>query len=264
MSTLQEFTASIKNNGLARQNRFLVEFSLPGIMKFNSYGADLRNILLFCESASFPGVNILTTQNRTYGEFREIPYEIAYEPVNLVFYVDSKMAVKSFFDDWLLNIYDPVTRDANYYNDYICELNIWQIDLADRKTYNVTCFEAYPKSIAPLELSQNSRDIHRLSVQFAYKYYRPARVSTVRENNIPFKSKDDIISSVGEQVSGLPETVKVPGRFLDNFGGFQESINTVIRSTTGNSVGNPGGIIRDYAITKGQVSAQNIVRGLFR
>ena len=52
------------------------------------------------------------------GEFREVPYEKLYEPINMTFYVDNDMQVKKLFDEWMSLISDPSTRTYNYYNNY--------------------------------------------------------------------------------------------------------------------------------------------------
>ena len=63
----KDFIGEIKTKGIARNNRFTVDFSPPG-----ASNEDKRRLLLFCEKASLPGINFSTTSNRTYGETREV------------------------------------------------------------------------------------------------------------------------------------------------------------------------------------------------
>ena len=59
----KDFIAEIKTKGIARTNRFTVDFSPPKAMPETT-----KRMLLFCEKASLPGINFATTANRSYGE----------------------------------------------------------------------------------------------------------------------------------------------------------------------------------------------------
>jgi hypothetical protein len=72
---INQFISHIKSGGLARTNRYAVMFTPPaGINPGN-----LQKILLFCDQIQLPGTNYSTTQNRMFGEFREVPYEKIYD-----------------------------------------------------------------------------------------------------------------------------------------------------------------------------------------
>jgi len=90
--SIERFIAQVKTESLARSNRFAVLFNPPAGVS----PATLDNVLLFCDSIQIPGVNYSTVQNRSYGEFREIPYERLYEAINLTFYVDASLHVKHY------------------------------------------------------------------------------------------------------------------------------------------------------------------------
>jgi len=137
MATIKEFTAAVKSNGLARSNRYAVVFTVP--MVFNSDVT--KKALMFCDQVQLPGTNFSTAQNRTFGEFRETPYEKLYEHINLSFYVDKDMQVKQLFDEWQNHIYDPKTRSFNYYDKYVTDISIEVQDGAGQPTYWVDLHE---------------------------------------------------------------------------------------------------------------------------
>lgn len=60
---INQFVAQVKAGGLARQNRFAVEF-MPPVKNAN---ADKQRVLLFCDTATLPGANYSTVQNRVFG-----------------------------------------------------------------------------------------------------------------------------------------------------------------------------------------------------
>jgi hypothetical protein len=130
MATIKEFTAAVKSNGLARSNRYAVVMTVPMVFDSNV----TKKALMFCDQVQLPGTNFSTTQNRTYGEFRETPYEKLYEHINMSFYVDKDMQVKQLFDEWQNNIYDPKTRNFNYYDKYVTDISIEVQDGAGQPT----------------------------------------------------------------------------------------------------------------------------------
>jgi len=169
MATIKEFTAAVKSNGLARSNRYAVVFSLPKGLTFNPNA--VQTALMFCDQIQLPGTNFSTAQNRSFGEFRETPYEKLYEHINLSFYLDKDMQVKQLFDAWNNSIYNPETRSFNYYDEYVTDISIEIHDLQDKKTYWVKLHECYPKSIGAVQLDYASKDIMKLSVSMAYKWF---------------------------------------------------------------------------------------------
>jgi len=103
MSTLNEFIASIKTNGIMPLNRYEVDFALPKTIA-STFNGDLQTVHLHCERVTIPGMAISTQQARTYGEFREMPYERTFDNVNMTFLVDTTMDTKRLFDSWINSI----------------------------------------------------------------------------------------------------------------------------------------------------------------
>ena len=221
---INQFIAEVKTGALARTNRFGVEFTPPGSIN----PGNLQKILLFCDTVQLPGINYSTVQNRTFGEFREVPYEKLYEPINLTFYVDNDMKVKQLFDDWMSLISNPMTRTYGYYNTYIAKKFIIEVqDINDKTRYQVELFEAYPKNMNAVSLDNASKDVMKLTVNMQYKYW------------------------VATPISPLADDQKLPTSFIDkltkNFTGFQETLNRTLGSTAGNFV---TGSVLSYGVTK--------------
>lgn len=208
--SLEKFMSYVKSEGLIRNSRFTVIMQPPTIFRKNTLPGtqDLEKILLFCEAANIPALSVATIQNRTYGETREIPYDYLYESINLSFYADNSMQVKQFFDTWINNIRDPITRTYNYYNDYITDITIKLGTVGDESTYLVKLYECYPKSISSVELNQNGRDVIRINVNIVYKYW----------------------ISEGDSSSLLSyETKEIPDEYFTDFNSFQASFNSTER-----------------------------------
>lgn len=178
--SLDKFIANVKSSGLARTNRYSVFFSPPIYLP----GQDAEQVLLYCDQVQLPSLNFSTIQNRTFGEFREVPYEKLFGDISMSFYVDTDMKVKSIFDKWMATIQDPTTRTFNYYDDYTCDMIISVQDLNDNTTYRVSMFECYPKTMGAVQLDYASKEVMKLSITMQYKYFETSTVSTLQSEEI--------------------------------------------------------------------------------
>ena len=225
--SLQRFKEEVKGRGLARTNRFVVEFGLPPLIQKDVY--KLEMVQLFCETASIPGVNIATQPNRSFGEQREIPYDRNFDPVTLNFYVDQAMTVKAFFDSWLDAVIDPTSRTINYYDQYTTDLRITVLNTLSQNVYTVTMHEAYPKTIQSIALDHNSKDVMRLGVVFNYKYIDIERYDILGGDpdlqNIFNSQKNQAVNGVlSAEYSngGSLWATSVPAEYLQNAISFNE------------------------------------------
>jgi hypothetical protein len=210
MATIKEFTAAVKSNGLARANRYAVVLNLPkSMLGFNA--KTVEKAVLFCDQIQLPGVNFSTSQNRSFGEFRETPYEKLYEHINMSFYMDKDMQVKVLFDQWHSNIYNPTTRTFNYYDQYTSDITIEVQDGAGKPTYWVTLHECYPKSIGAVQLDYASKDIMKLSVSMAYKWYETSYVAPSElADGLPKNALTDRLMNIAIGTAGAYAVTKLP------------------------------------------------------
>lgn len=209
---IQEFVSQVKGNGIARTNRYTVLFTPPAGVS----PAALQKVLLFCDQVQLPGANFSTVQNRTFGEFREVPYEKIYDNITMSFYVDTNMEVKRLFDSWQNQISNPITRTYNYYKNYITNMEIEVQDINNKTRYAVTLFECYPKSISSVQLDYASKDVMKLQVGMQYKYWT--------------------VSPVAELANGEKVPTNWYDKMMQNFSGFQQTMNETLGPQLGNFI----------------------------
>lgn len=167
--SLNDFISEIKKDGLARQNRFSVLITTPKSLLNQQNNLEL--VQLFCEQAVLPSITFASQPIKTFGEDREVIYDRNFEDVTLTFLVDRNMYVKKFFDDWTDSIIDPYTRITGFYEQYSTRIIISVQDLNDKDVYTSVIYEAYPKNVAQIQLDNNSKDVMKMTVTFAYKYH---------------------------------------------------------------------------------------------
>jgi hypothetical protein len=177
-SPLNDFISKVKQDGLARNNRFLVTISPKSPWKLGPTRW-IQDTMLLCDQVQLPGTNFNTADLRTYGEIMKAPYERLYEDINMSFYVDTPMIVKTIFDNWMNSIQNFGTRNFKYYDEYTSTITIEVQDLKNQSRYAIQLREAYPKSIGAIQLDQSNKDIMKLSVNFVYKYYVVGKQITV-------------------------------------------------------------------------------------
>jgi hypothetical protein len=214
-SPLNDFISKVKQDGLARTNRYTVLFT-----GFTTNRA--RDAMMMCDQVQLPGTNFNTADMRTYGETRKAPYERLYEDVNMSFYVDTPMTVKTFFDDWMTWIQDPGTRNFNYYEDYTCDIVIEVQDLKNQSRYGVKLHEAFPKSIGAIQMDYAGKDVMKLSVNFAYKYYTVGQMAVENTDHAdggfsPYNFMGDSPSTYTPIFNQTPAAVQTKNDPLNSF-----------------------------------------------
>lgn len=195
--SLDKFIANVKSSGLARTNRYKVEFNPP-------FNKGIEKTLLYCDQIQLPSLNFSTIQNRSFGEFREVPYEKLFGDISMSFYVDTDMEVKFLFDEWMAYIQDPTTRTFKYYNDYTCDMLIQVQDLNESTKYEIDLFECYPKTMGAVQLDYASKDVMKLSVTMQYKYFKTYATQSLQS--------EEIVTTNNIQ------------NFIDDFTGYQTDI----------------------------------------
>jgi len=221
--TLDAFISTIKTEGAARLNRFKVLVFNP-VSKQSQYD---ELVCLYCEQAALPSITYASQPTRTFGDQREVVYERTFETLNLTFLIDRQFKVKEYFDVWGDLIINPRTRLCGFYDDYARNIQIIAQDLKDNDIYTTWVYEAYPKSIAAINLDNNSKEVAKLQVTFNYKYHVNSTHPSPSENAFgePTKVFARGQGKLDLQYELLSNVLDVPDTYLNNFDEFQRAIN---------------------------------------
>ena len=171
---LSQFIGAVRNDSLARVNRFEVFINAPSSLT-NKNIANSGAVSLYCEMASLPPVNISTKSFKIFGPTYQRPFSAEYggEGISLTFHVDRDMQVKKFFDAWTARVVDPDSGFVGFQEDYISTIRLRQLNEQDEVTYELELEEAFPRSVNLLELNNSAQNqTHRLNVLFAYRYWK--------------------------------------------------------------------------------------------
>jgi hypothetical protein len=190
-------TAISKRAGLAKPSRFHVEFTLPpGIGSGTS--SDMTDLSIFCQSATIPTREINVEDYSTFRQSYKIPTGYKNVDVTCVFMLGNDMFPKNIFDSWLALTVDPTSYRIRFVEDYAATVNIYQLDESLNRIYGVQLNQAFPITVAPLDLDSNNTDqVHKLSVIFTYYDLLLLSGTDLTNASITPKSKLNINGSIG-------------------------------------------------------------------
>lgn len=200
---IRDFITQLTSRSLARTNRYTVSFGTPAGITIGDgtetrlgSSEDQRLISLFCDSLVLPGIDIESAALRIYGESREMPYSIAYQPAMFNFYVDSDLMIKKLFEDWMHFIFDPKSRVMAYQKTYTTQVVITVFGVDENvEKYKIVLHDAWPKSMGTIQMDTTSRDVMRLPVVFQYKSWErlATPAGTAQDTGVDDKANLDLL-----------------------------------------------------------------------
>jgi hypothetical protein len=216
--TLNDFKSSFSGD-LARTSRFDVEIPLP--LTLIPYIKSARRLNYRCEVANLPGRTFATTEQKTYGPIEKHPYLTTYNDIDLTFIVDDDMQQRLLFDGWLNYINPTYNYNMRYKENYATTLTINQYNVSNEKTYAVSLMDAYPVSMNQLDLDWNGDGYHKLTVTFAYTYWKNLSLQALGMDLLD-AGLDSIASGAGGLGGSIGNAVS------SGFSGIADSISSPI------------------------------------
>jgi len=186
MPRITDMISKVNNYGVVQANNYRVIFSgiagqadtvvgVPGGRSNNTFDSRMS---LSCESVSIPGRSLSSNEFKTIGVGREMPYERLFSgDIEMTFLFGKDMQERKIFENWMDIIIDKNTNRFEYYNKYIANIDIIMFDETETPIYKIQVLEAYPKLIGPILLSNESSDLAKQSITFAFRSYTPIDVS---------------------------------------------------------------------------------------
>jgi hypothetical protein len=207
---INEFIAHMsKAEGYARQARFAVDIQLPANLSKLTIGETIRTKTLVpregsvvterevqipdpdatsmlemsknmgrqmnihCDSISMPGHDLQTVKHTTFGPERVIPVGHGFEgTITASFYADLYLRERHYLEMWQKVVVNNLTHKANYYDDYVGSMRIYQLDNDGNATYGVEATEVYPEQISAVAYDYSrASSIVKLSCEFQYRQW---------------------------------------------------------------------------------------------
>ena len=199
-----------------------------------------QQVNLHCDSISMPGHD-LQAQEVQHGSSpaRSIVQSHAFAGnISASFYADKYLRERHFFEAWQKMAVDMVTHKANYYDNYVGKMQIFQLGSLDGEgdrdvpTYGIEAIEVYPTTIGAVDYSYaNSNQIAKISVAFAYKQWHNLTTDTIA--GMEFGSSQQTLHDIKSRDAGLfdmlPPELKRAGRSIFNTAKNQVPIGKIFK-----------------------------------
>ena len=205
---ISRFNALLNSRGVQRNNKFLVRFPIPILMKqfsksFGDLSSDARNLEFYTDSASLPGTTIATHSVLRYGMglTEEKPFMGQVNPVKFTHIVDAvdnqaylffRTWMKLIFNSNLANGIRTVSGSAqdvfelSYKYEYVTDINILVFNDQGDITRNVILRDAYPKAIddLPLNWADNQATMKLSSTVVFQDFFEQDLEDKIQQNNV--------------------------------------------------------------------------------
>ena len=191
---LNDFLAGYRDDsGFARPSRFEVLVLPPSKLKigsssngktkledaftniFNQMAAPqmMKNISMKCKSITMPGRNLDTEPDTNlYGPPRQNVSGFSFAEINASFHLSNDLQERRYFEGWQELAFNRSSWSMGYYNDYVGSLEIYQLDLQDRRRMGVKLFDVFPKTVGGLNYDYGTTNqVTTLDIGFSYRYW---------------------------------------------------------------------------------------------
>ena len=189
-----------------------------GQVNFNSSGRVLnqltqtigRQVNIHCDTVTMPGRDLLQ-QEVQYGTDvkRQMVQTHTYEGnIAATFYADKYMRERQFMEAWQNLCVDPIRHEANYYDDYVGKMQIFQLGSLDGEgdrdvpTYGIEAIKVFPQTLSAVEYNYgSSNQLVKINVGFAYKQWY--NLTTDHISGMTFGNSMQTIHDVKSPDTGL-------------------------------------------------------------
>ena len=191
----------------------------------STYG---RQVNIHCESVIMPG-KTLETQDVQHGSepTKSMVQTHSFAgTIDCTFYSDKYLRERQFFEAWQKICVGEHTHKANYYDNYVGKMHIYQLGAdneinRDMPTYAMEAVEVYPQTIGTIDYAYGkANEIVRTNISFAYKYwYNMGHLTTA---SLAYGRATQAPANVKARNRGifgmLPPTMQRAGRDIFNQG----------------------------------------------
>ena len=178
---LNQFISRVKENHIARQNKFRVNILGP-------LGPMTEPMTMFAETVSMPRQTLVSSPDELrYGPLREVATGMSYGPTNITFICTTGLPEKIFFEDWQVMCVSKSSWEARYYENYIGQMQIWSLDpVTEKDIYGVELREVFPKTISGQDFGSASNDSYQtIDVELAFRTWHTIHTGGTVEVILP-------------------------------------------------------------------------------
>lgn len=192
---IRNFTASINDKGVLKNNRFEAQFGFGADSYLRSSPAlDGGLMSIRCDSATLPGVSFATADGPPrlgYGPAERHPYNPMFDDLTLTFMIDAGSQIHKMFYDWVscivnfegyggqtlnspstLNPTPARAYEVGYRDKYAATLTLKIFSVTGARPMTFEAFNVFPMALPQMSMNWSEGDILRLNIPFAYTDFK--------------------------------------------------------------------------------------------
>lgn len=134
-----------------------------------------RRVNAFCTAIQMPERTMVNKEVRHHGPAFKPVFDFTTGEITATFMADKFLRERSYFEMWQSAIFSGDTFNYNFYDNYVSDLNIFQLGQyagrgdRDDVTYAVLLKDCYPKTISSVEYSNDENIVQTFTVTFAFR-----------------------------------------------------------------------------------------------
>ena len=199
MLKAQDFIAYVKKYGIAKPNRFNIVLTVPKSV-YKKIGAEqnsstmiLSGISLMAQQVNIPGYNVAVQEAIHQNSTRKIIYDKSEGEFDITFICSGNHFEKKLFDLWKKVIFRP-DHTIEYYDEYISDITVQQLNEQDKVIYETTITECYPSTVGQISLDRSARDTQQtLNVVFNFRKVKGEDGEGLSNISIPKIDRKEIL-----------------------------------------------------------------------
>jgi len=187
---ISEFQAHVSRRGLAKNNLFFMQITLPASISFIENTITTRELTFLCKSVNLPEMRIVNfgVKPLGFGITESRPTDLNLSNLPAVFMMDSDFGTMKFFHRWMqsiinYNTYDGTTQldpqeklpyQIEYKDNYAATIEVLLFSGNDAsKVYHYTFGNAFPSQVGAIDTSwENQGEIMNLPVTFEFDRFK--------------------------------------------------------------------------------------------
>lgn len=166
-SNINDFIASFK--GGARANRFRIGITWPGLV-----GTPNVTDEIIVHAGSMPESQLGVVQVPYKGRQIPVPGDRTFAAWTITCLNDTTFSHRNSFERWsnLILSHESNVQSTSSYRDYVCTIDVVQLDRDDTILKSIKLLNAFPTNISQVDLGYNNNDtIEEYTVTFDYTHW---------------------------------------------------------------------------------------------
>lgn len=166
---ITDFKNQVSNQGLSRGNRWRAFIYPPGGFDFGPQ--NLNQLSLYVSKCQIPTRDMSNLEFTEYGETRSLGVKHVHTDLIFTFYLSEDLRERKLFEAWQDIIFNPITKQHAYYDDYISRIVIRKYDNNWKHQESYLFNECYPTNIGGLEFAHEGDNLLEQEISFKFRNY---------------------------------------------------------------------------------------------